>query len=78
MEQTGAKDPLFISHDTLITNIVLNTQFVEIMHYLLNTQQCLMHDTHTEDLLIACYFVETLKEAKSSITIVSSDLGRMS
>lgn len=78
MEQTGAKDPLFISHDTLITNIVLNTQFVEIMHYLLNTQLCLMHDTHTEDLLIACYFVETLKEAKSNITIVSSDLGRMS
>lgn len=37
-----------------------------------------MHDTHTEDLLIACYFVETLKEAKSSITIVNSDLGRMS
>lgn len=78
MEQTGAKDPLFISHDTLITNIVLNTQFVKIMHYLLNTQLRLMHDTHTEDLLIACYFVETLKEAKSSITIVSSDLGRMS
>uniref|UniRef100_A0A3Q2VNS8 MAP7 domain containing 3 n=1 Tax=Haplochromis burtoni TaxID=8153 RepID=A0A3Q2VNS8_HAPBU len=38
VEQTGAKDPLFISHDTLITNIVLNTQFVKIMHYLLNTQ----------------------------------------
>uniref|UniRef100_A0A3Q4I268 MAP7 domain containing 3 n=1 Tax=Neolamprologus brichardi TaxID=32507 RepID=A0A3Q4I268_NEOBR len=38
VEQTGAKDPLFISHDTLITNIVLNTQFVKILHYLLNTQ----------------------------------------
>lgn len=37
-----------------------------------------MHDMHTEDWLIACYFVETLKEAKSSIPIVSSDLGRMS
>lgn len=78
VEQTGAKGPLFISHDTLITNIVLNTQFVKILHYLLNTQLCLMHDMHTEDWLIACYFVEKLKEANGSITIVNSDLGRMS
>uniref|UniRef100_A0A669DW44 MAP7 domain-containing protein 2 n=1 Tax=Oreochromis niloticus TaxID=8128 RepID=A0A669DW44_ORENI len=38
VEQTGAKDPLFISHDASINKIVLNTQFLKILHYLLNTQ----------------------------------------